>query len=321
MSKPNRNSNKGDKKFKIKQLPHFLWEAAKMWNANDPWRMGAVVAYYAVLSLPGLLIIIVNVVGSIYSHEIITGQISGQISEAIGANAAESVISILQNSQSDDRTIFATILGVGILIFGATGVFYHLQVSMNEIWNVKIDPKAGILKILKDRAISLAFVMVIIFLLIISFVASTVLTVLNDYLSSLWQPAYIILAQTLDFVIATGVLGLLFVLIFKFMPDLKIKWKSVWLGGFITAILFNLGKQGLSFYFGQAEPGSTYGAAGSVVLILLWVSYSCLILFYGASFTRVFAENLNHTIRTKEQSLIYEDSEIVTERGSDTAEK
>src|SRR5690606_37928163 len=135
-------------------------------------------------------------------------------------------------------------------------------------------------------------------LLIISFVASTALSVLNNYLSALWEPAYIILAQTMEFVISTAVLGLLFVLIFKFMPDLKIKWKSVWLGGFITAILFNLGEQLLSFYFGQAEPESTYGAAGSVVLILLSVSYSCLILFYGASFTRVFAQKLNHQIKT-----------------------
>ena len=258
--------------------------------------------------------------GAIWGHEIIEGQISGQISAAIGPTAAESVISILENSQSDDRTIFATILGIAVLIFGATGVFYHLQLSMNEIWNVKTDPDAGIIKVLKDRAISLAFVMVIIFLLIISFVASTALSVLNEYLSKLWEPAYIILAQTLEFAISTTVLGILFVLIFKFMPDLKIKWKSVWLGGFITAILFNLGKQLLSIYFGQAEPASTYGAAGSVVLILLWVSYSCLILFYGASFTRVIAEKLNHKIKTKVQSLIFEEKEVVVEKGSETSE-
>ncbi len=308
-----------EKKFKIKQLPQFLWAAVKLWNSNNPWRMGAVVAYFAVLSLPGLLVIIVNTVGAVWGQEIIEGQISGQISAAIGPKAAESVISILENSQSDNRTIFATILGIAVLIFGATGVFYHLQLSMNEIWNVKTDPDAGILKVLKDRAISLAFVMVIIFLLIISFVASTALSVLNNYLSALWEPAYIILAQTLEFAISTGVLGLLFVLIFKFMPDLKIKWKSVWLGGFITAILFNLGKQLLSFYFGQAEPASTYGAAGSVVLILLWVSYSCLILFYGASFTRVIAERLNHKVETKKQSLIVEEREVVIEKGSETS--
>lgn len=309
-----------ESKFKIKQLPLFLWEAAKMWNSNNPWRMGAVVAYYAVLSLPGLLVIIVNSVGIIWGPEIITGQLSSQISSAMGSETAEAVISILENSRSDNRTVLATILGVGILIFGATGVFYQLQLSMNEIWNVKTDPKAGVLKVLKDRAVSLAFVMVIIFLLIISLVVSTALTVLNDYLSNLWQPAYVMLAQVLEFGISTGVLGLLFVLIFKFMPDLVIKWKSVWLGGFITAVLFNLGKQGLSFYFGQAEPGSTYGAAGSIVLILLWVSYSSLILFYGASFTRVMAEELHHEVKTKEQSLIFTEEEVIIERGKEQSE-
>lgn len=320
MSSITHDPNSPEKKFKIKQLPSILWEAAKVWNKNNPWRMGAVVAYYAVLSLPGLLVIIVNTVGAVWGQEIIAGQISSQISAAIGPNAAESVISILQNSQSDDRTVFATILGVAILIFGATGVFYQLQISMNEIWNVKIDPKAGIVKVLKDRVISLAFIMVLIFLLIISFVASTTLSVLNNYLSNLWEPAYIILAQSLEFAISTGVLGLLFVLIFKYMPDLKIPWKSVWIGGFLTAILFNLGKQLLSFYFGKAEPGSTYGAAGSVVLILLWVSYSCLILFYGAAFTRVMAEKYNHKVKTKKQSLIVEEKEVIIERGSETAE-
>lgn len=308
------------KRVILKKLPSILWEALKLWNKNNPWRLGAVVAYYAVLSLPGLLVIIINSVGAIWGTEIIQGEISGQISEAIGPNAAESVVSIIKNSQSDHRTLFATILGVAVLIFGATGVFYQLQISMNEIWNVKVDPTAGFIKVLKDRAISLAFVMVIIFLLIVSFVASTALSVLNNYLSRLWEPAYIVLAQTFEFVISTSVLGLLFVLIFKFMPDLKIQWKSVWLGGFITAILFNCGKQLLSIYFGEAEPASTYGAAGSVVLILLWVSYSCLILFYGASFTRVYAKKLGHTVRPKEQSLIIKEREIVIEKGSETTE-
>lgn len=308
------------KKIRLRQLPSLLWEAAKVWNSNNPWRLGAVVAYYAVLSLPGLLVIIINSVGAIWGTEIIQGEISGQISAAIGPNAADSVVSIIENAQSGNRTVFATVLGAAVLIFGATGVFYQLQISMNEIWNVKVDPKAGFVKVIKDRAISLAFVMVIIFLLIISFVASTALSLLNNYLSNLWKPAYIFLAQTFEFIISTSVLGFLFVLIFKFMPDLKIQWRSVWLGGFITAILFNCGKQLLSIYFGEAEPASTYGAAGSVVLILLWVSYSCLILFYGASFTRVCAEKLGHSVRPKEQALVVEEKEIVIEKGSDTTE-
>lgn len=307
--------------FKIKHLPGLLWDAAKLWNKNNPWRLGAVVAYFAVLSLPGLLIIVVNSVGAIWGTEIVQGQISDQISEAIGPDAAKSVVSIIENSRNDPKNFFSMVTGIAILVFGATGVFYHLQISMNEIWSVKVDPDAGIWKVIKDRALSLAFVMVIAFLLIISFVVSTALTVMSGYLSNLWEPAYVVLAQTLEFGLSTLVLGFLFVLIFRFMPDMKIKWRSVWLGGFMTGILFNLGKILLNFYFGAASPDSTYGAAGSVVLILLWVSYSCLILFYGAAFTRVYAEKYEPHVYPTESAVKTEKKEVVIQKGSETKDE
>nr|WP_283773950.1 YihY/virulence factor BrkB family protein [Aquiflexum sp. TKW24L] len=295
----------------------LLWDAAKLWNANNPWRLGAVVAYYAVLSMPGLLILIINAVGAFWGEEIVQGEITDQISEAIGPGAAESVVAIIENSSEDKRTVFATIMGIAILVFGATGVFYQLQISMNEIWSVKVDPDAGWWKLVKDRALSLAFVMVIAFLLLISFVVSTALTVLTRFLSRLWEPSYVYIAQFFELALSTFVIGLLFVLIFRFMPDMKIKWRSVWLGGFLTAILFNLGKILLSLYFGAADPGSTYGAAGSVVLILLWVSYSCLILFYGASFTRVYAEKYEDTVHPSDFAMKVVDKEIIVEKGNE----
>ncbi|MBD3630590.1 YihY/virulence factor BrkB family protein [Cyclobacterium sp.] len=302
--------------FKIVHLPGLFWSAGKIWNANNPWRLGAVVAYYAVLSLPGLLIIIINTVGNIWGKEIVEGQITGEISEALGADAAYAVIAIIENTQKDGRTLFATIFGIAVLVFGATGVFYQLQISMNEIWGVKIDPKAGYWKIIKDRALSLAFVMAIAFLLIISFVISTALTLVSTYLARLWEPGYVEIAYVLEFLFSTGVLGGLFVLIFKFMPDMKVRWHSVWLGGFITAFLFNLGKILLSLYFGIAEPASTYGAAGSVVLVLLWVSYSCLILFFGAAFTRVYAEKYGPELHPEDHAMIVKKKEIIIEKGS-----
>ncbi|MEX2566498.1 MAG: YihY/virulence factor BrkB family protein [Cyclobacteriaceae bacterium] len=301
--------------FKIIHLPGLFWKAAKIWNDNNPWRLGAVVAYYAVLSLPGLLIIIINTVGSIWGKEIVEGQITGEISEVLGADAAQAVIAIVANTQEDGRTLFATILGILVLVFGATGVFYQLQISMNEIWGVKIDPKAGFWKIIKDRALSLAFVMAIAFLLIISFVVSTALTLVSTHLARLWEPGYVVVAQVLEFFVSTGVLGFLFVLIFKFMPDMKVRWHSVWLGGFITAFLFNLGKILLSLYFGIAEPGSTYGAAGSVVLVLLWVSYSCLILFFGAAFTRIYAERYGPKLHPEDYAMIVQTKEVIIEKG------
>ncbi len=275
------------------------------------------VAYYAVLSLPGLLIVVINSVGAFWGTEIVQGEITQQISEAIGPDAANSVVEIIENSRKDDQSLFATIMGVAILIFGATGVFYQLQISMNEIWSVKVDPKAGIWKLVKDRALSLGFVMVIAFLLIISFVVSTALTVLSGFLSRLWEPGLVYLAQFFEFGLSTFVLGLLFVLIFRFMPDMKIQWSSVWLGGFMTAVLFNLGKILLSIYFGAASPDSMYGAAGSVVLILLWVSYSCLILFFGAAFTRIYAEKYESEIHPQDFAMKVVEKEIIVEKGCD----
>ncbi|MCH6200728.1 YihY/virulence factor BrkB family protein [Aquiflexum sp. LQ15W] len=306
-----------ENRFRISHLPGLLWKAGKLWNKNNPWRLGAVVAYYAVLSLPGLLVVVISAVGAFWGQEIVQGEITGQISEAIGPSAAKSIVSIIENSSKDNRTVFATVMGVAVLVFGATGVFYQLQISMNEIWSVKVDPEAGWWKIIKDRALSLAFVMVIAFLLIVSFVVSTALTVLSSFLSGLWEPAYLFIAQFFDFALSTFVIGLLFVLIFRFMPDMKIRWRSVWLGGFMTALLFNLGKILLSIYFGAADPGSVYGAAGSVVLILLWVSYSCLILFFGAAFTRVYAEKYEVAVHPSDFAMKVVEKEIIIEKGDE----
>lgn len=306
-----------NKKFRINHLPSLLRDAGKIWNKNNPWRLGAVVAYYSILSMPGLLIIIINTVGAIWGTEIVQGQITGQIADAIGPGAADSVVAIIENSRKDDRTVFATIIGAAVLIFGATGVFYQLQISMNEIWNVKVDPEAGYWKLIKDRALSLAFVLVIAFLLIVSLVVSTALTVLSNFLARIWEPAYLFIAQFFEFALSTVVIGFLFVLIFRLMPDMEIKWRSVWLGGFMTALFFNLGKILLSIYFGAADPGSTYGAAGSVVLILLWVSYSCLILFYGAAFTRVYAEKYENEIHPSDFAMKVIEKEIIIEKGSE----
>src|SRR5690606_26156888 len=148
------------------------------------------VAYYAVLSLPGLLVIIINSVGAFWGDEIVQGEITNQFSDAIGADAAESIISMVETTQDEKKSLISTILGIGVMIFGATGVFYQLQISMNEIWSVKQDPKAGFWKVIKDRTLSFGFIVVIAFLLLISFVISTALSVFSQYLSNMWLPGF-----------------------------------------------------------------------------------------------------------------------------------
>jgi membrane protein len=277
-------------KFKINHLPSLVVDTFKAWNADNPFRLSAVVAYYAVLSMPGLLVIIINLVGFFWGVEIVQGQLTDEISSVLGRDAAASIKSMMLDTQNEEKNTIATILGIGTLIFGATGVFYHLQISLNQIWEITSNDKINYKKIVLDRARSFAFILVIGFLLLISFLVTAAISALNSYIKSTLPDVLVYIAFALDFIVSVGIITLLFALIFKYLPDAKINWKTVWIGALITSTLFVLGKSLLGFYFGTADPGSTYGAAGTIVLVLLWVSYSCLILFFGAEFTWIYAK-------------------------------
>ncbi|WP_111309670.1 YihY/virulence factor BrkB family protein [Confluentibacter sediminis] len=284
------NSQKHTGTFKLKHLPSLVIETYKAWDASDPFRLSAVVAYYAVLSLPGLLVIVINVVGSIWGVDIIQGHLTDEISGALGRDTADSIQAMMVETQNNDKSTLATILGVATLVFGATGVFYHLQLSLNQIWRIAPSSNSSFKKMILDRARSFAFILAIGFLLLISFLITTAISALNDYIRSILPDIIVYIAFALDIIVSIAIITVLFALIFKYLPDAKIKWKTVWIGALITSVLFVIGKFLLGLYFGEAKPGSTYGAAGTVVLILLWVSYSCLILFFGAEFTWVFSK-------------------------------
>lgn len=277
-------------KFKIGDLPSLIVETYKAWDADNPFRLSAVVAYYAVLSLPGLLVIIINVVGAVWGFEIVQGELTNEISGALGRDAADAIQTMMLETQNKEKSTIATLLGIGTLIFGATGVFYHLQLSLNQIWKIEPDPKSTLLKMFLDRARSFAFILAIGFLLLVSFLVTAAISVLNDYIRSILPDIIVYIAFILDFVVSIGIITVLFALIFRYLPDGKIRWKTVWIGSLITSLLFVFGKFLMGLYFGETDPGSTYGAAGTIVLILLWVSYSCLILFFGAEFTYVYAK-------------------------------
>ena len=258
--------------------------------ADNPWRLGAVVAYYAVLALPGLLVIIINFVGSIWGVDIVQGELIKEISQNIGPDTGEAIKDMMVQTQQEDKNLISTILGVATLIYGATGVFYQLQLSLNKIWKIPETSGTGFLKMLTDRARGFAFILALGFLMLVSFILTTAISVLNNYLHNLLPEIVIYIAYLLDFIFSVGIITVLFALIFKYLPDARIRWKTVWKGAFLTALLFVLGKFLMGLYFGEANPGTTYGAAGTIVLILLWVSYSSMILFFGAEFTGVYAE-------------------------------
>ncbi len=291
------------KKFKIKHLPKLFLETYKAWDKNDPWRMSAVVAYYAVLALPGLLVILINFVGSIWGSEIVSGQLNAQFSSALGVEAAESILKMIKDTQNAEDNVLSTIIGIATLIFGATGVFYQLQISLNIIWKVEEISTFSFKKILTDRAKSFAFILVIGFLLLISFVLTTLISALTDYLKRMFPDIIIYLLNLINFLLSVGIITTLFALMFQYLPDTKIRWKTVWTGALLTASLFVLGEFLLGLYFGNSNPGSTYGAAGSIVLVLLWVSYSSLIFFFGAEFTRQYSILYRHDSHTEKNKI------------------
>lgn len=281
---------------KMKKLINYLIifktlsvETYKNWNRNNPFQMSAAVSYYALFSFPALLIISIHSVGMIYNKNEVKSKIIDEISGVLGHDSASLIETMLQNSFDYEQSKIAIIIGIATLIYGATGMFIALQKALNNIWNIKPLPSNSFYKLVKDRLFSLGLVLMIGFLLLTSLILTTLITILTDWIQSHFSNLILIVFQLINFLIPLGLITVLFAFIFKILPDVIIAWKDVWLGAFVTSLLFSVGKYALGIYFGTTNPGSTFGAAGSVILILLWVSYSCLILFLGAEFTKVYA--------------------------------
>jgi membrane protein len=267
------------------------------YNEVDPFRQAAVVAYYAIFSLPGLMIILVKVAGSLFGEEAVTGELSSSIASAIGPSAAKEVEAMIANASTSGDSAWATVVAIATIVFGATGVFYQLKISLNRIWGVKAEPEKAWLKLIKDRFFSLGVVLSIAFLLVISLVVSSGITALNDSINLGFSEAQILLARLISTGASIIINTLLFAMIFKILPDVEIQWRDTWIGAFATAILFEVGKYLIGLYLGQSNPGNAYGTAGSVVLILTWISYTCLLLFLGAVFTQVYSERHGHKLQ------------------------
>lgn len=287
----------------MKQYFSDLWATTKKtfvaWNKSDPFRQSAVIAYYAIFSIPALLVIIIACAGIFFGKEAVQGEISQQVSAAMGNETADQVEEIVANASEKKDSIIATIISIITLIIGATAVFAQLQVSLNLIWEVKVTAKKMWLKNLKDRLFSFGLIVSIGFLLLVSLLMTAALSAFGDWIKGHLPDIMLYVFFLLNFLISFGVITVLFALMFKILPDAIINWKDVWIGAMVTALLFILGKFGLGIYFGKAEPGSTYGAAGSIILIMLWVSYSCMIVFFGAEFTKQYAMRFGGEIKPK----------------------
>jgi len=268
-----------------------LKTAFKQWWGKDPFKESAVIAYYAIFSLPGLLVVVITVAGYFFGQKTVNGQIAAQITATMGTDTAQQIQDIIAKGTESKNSVWATAIGLFTILLGATGVFVEFQKSLNVIWEVKVDEsKSGIVSVLKARLFSFGLIIGVAFILIASLVISATLSALGIWVTSHFSETFLVALQLFNFILSLGILAVLFALMFKFIPDAKIKWRHVWIGSLVTAILFEIGKFSLGLYFGKADPGSGYGAAGSIILILLWVSYSSMIVFFGAEFTHAHAE-------------------------------
>jgi len=274
----------------IKSTFELFKTTGKNWLELDPWRQGALMAYYAIFSIPGLLMVVMWVAGSLFGEDAVQGEISAQASNFMGEKAAKGIEQMLANQNFNDSSLMMKIVGIASLVFGATTLFFQLQKSLNYVWDVEADPENNLRKLLFDRATSLGLILVIAFLLLITLVVTAALSLLGNWIESQFGDWLLIVVQIGNFIISLLLVSLLFAAIFKVLPDVDIHWKSVWVGSVVTALLFTIGKTLLGYYFSIANPGDSFGAAGTIVLIMLWVNYSCLILFYGAEFTQVYSQ-------------------------------
>lgn len=287
----------------LRNFGTMLKDTFKQWNEREPFANSVVIAYYTIFSLPGLMVIIINIAGYFYDKGEITSQLTNQIQGMIGGDTATDVEAIIGKASESKGNTLATILGIATLIFGATGVFYQMQQILNKMWEVKPQPKKMILKLIRDRVFSFGLILAVGFLLLVSLALSAGLSAFSTWVATHLSDSLNILFKLADILLSLSIITVLFASIYKFLPDARIRWKDVWPGAILTAVLFTVTKFGLGLYFGKSDPGSTYGAAGSIILIMLWVSYAGLILLFGAEFTQVYAKRYGKEIKPTEGAI------------------
>lgn len=265
---------------------YLLKSAYAGWTEHKAARLGAALAYYTIFSLAPLLVVAIAVASIVFGEAAARTQITTQIATVVGPQAAQSIQDMVRNASKHGSGVFPTVLGIVTILLGASGVFGQLQDSMNTIWDVQPVKTGGLWKVVKERFLSFSMVLGTCFLLLISLVVSAAIASVAHYMHG--GPNISPLLQVLDLVVGTAVITLLFALLFKFLPETAIAWHDVWAGALVTAILFSLGKLLLGLYLTGTGVSSAYGAAGSLVVILVWVYYTAQILFFGAELTKAY---------------------------------
>ena len=288
--------------MQVKDIVPLVKESFAEWSEDKASRLAAALAYYTVFSIPPLLIIAIAIAGQVFGQEAAQDRIVAEITGLIGRDSAEALEAMIENARQPAEGLAAGALGLAFLLLGASGVFGQLQDALNTIWEVAPRPGRGIVGTITDRFFSFTMVLGVGFLLLVSLILSAALAALNEFVAGL-IPSLTILAQIVNFLVSFGVITVLFALIFKIVPDVEIAWSDVWVGAIVTAFLFTVGKLAIGLYLGNSAVTSTYGAAGALVVILLWVYYSAQILFLGAEFTQVYANTYGSRIVADESAV------------------
>jgi membrane protein len=278
--------------LQAKEIPGLAWTAVKNWSSDNVPRLGASLAYYTLFSIAPVLLIAIAIAGFFFGADAVRGEVVEQAQGAIGTDGAHALQALLEGASQRGSGVVALIVGTVTFLLASTGVFLELQYALNTIFGVKLKDDTNVSALVKTRLRSFGLVLSLGFVLMVSLAVSATLSATSSFigngvigLSLLWQ--------LLNIAVSLGVITLLFALIYRFLPDVKLLWRDVWMGSFMTAVLFTIGKQLLGLYIGRTSTASSYGAAGSVVVLLLWVYYSAQIVLFGAELTRVYTERVH----------------------------
>ena len=277
----------------------LLYQAGVAWSKDNAMRLSAAVAMYTILSLSPLLVITIKVLAIAFGDEVASGYVTRQVEQFLGPTGAQSVNGMITETVKPGAGVLAAAISFGILLFTASGVFNEVRASLNQIWEIQPPPKSPWWQAIRERFLSIGMVFVVGFLLLVSLAITTILTVASEYIVG--GPGWV--ATVIDFIVSTLVVAVLFAFIFRFLPDVRLPWSDVLFGSAVTALLFKVGQFLLALYFTYGTTASAYGAAGSFVVVMLWVYYSCWILFFGAELIQVRLQRQGRPIQQPEENV------------------
>jgi membrane protein len=303
-------------KLTLKGTGKLLKESFNSFLDHKALKLSASLAYYTVFSIGPVIIIIIYFAGVIYGQEAVQGTVFGELKGLVGAEAAAQIQEMIKNAALSGQSSFAAVIGFITLFIGATGVFAEIQDSINDIWGLKPKPEKGLLKMLINRLLSFSVVVSLGFILLVSLIVNGVIEALMERLQAHFPQLTVVVVYIINLLITFLVISSLFSIIFKVLPDAIIKWKDVMIGAMVTAVLFMIGKFGITLYISKSNVGSTYGAAGSLVILLLWVYYSSVILYFGAAFTKAYATDYGRQIHPNQYAVWVKHVEIEEGRKS-----